>query len=274
VRVLCASSVRKKNKKKNTVLTPPLQYYYQKMAAFRSQCLLACLIAATALEPALEAGVAAVDEATAEALAAAAAAGPQSTEVLECTDSKEDCFFWSTVGHCEDNSHFMLSRCPLSCGSCTPPEPRKPVALAGGAIAGARSPRLVLLSGADGATHQPLGLPAGEIIVELSAGELHLLVRTESGAVFALGDNSLGQLGRPLSAAREPYTAWQPFQLRWPAGVGTGRAVSVSAGRMHSAAVLEGGAVVTWGDNTQGQCGMPLELTPLNPAPTELGDRS
>lgn len=194
---------------------------------------------------------------------------PQPEVLAECGDWKEDCYFWSNVGHCEDNARFMLSRCPLSCGVCQPSDPGDPFLLSGPHVdVSAVAPQLVLMGGLEGGTTQTLGLPAGDPIVELSAGEVHLVCRTTSGAVFSLGDNSLGQLGRPLAAAREPHAAWRPYRVRWPAP--GARAVSVSAGRMHSAAVLDDGQVVTWGDNAHGQCGVSAEMTPLNVAPAEL----
>lgn len=122
-----------------------------------------------------------------------------------------------------------------------------------------------------GATSRPLGPPNDDPLVELSAGEVHLLGRTASGALYTWGDNSLGQLGRSFAAAREPYTAWRAHRMRWPAPLpATAPAVSVSAGRMHSAAVLATGEVFAWGDNSHGQCGVPLEMTPLSAAPPEL----
>jgi alpha-tubulin suppressor-like RCC1 family protein len=211
----------------------------------------------------------AADGGSAEQTATAAAGG--SADADGCQDYMEDCYFWSNVGHCDDNARFMLSRCPLSCGACMPRDPGHPAPLSAPRADGGASPlapQLVLMGGVEGGTTQTLGLPAGDPIVELSAGEVHLVLRTASGAVFSLGDNSLGQLGRPLAAAREPHTAWRPYRVRWPAP--GARAVSVSAGRMHSAAVLDDGQVVAWGDNAHGQCGVAAEMTPLNMAPAEL----
>ncbi|EOD33191.1 hypothetical protein EMIHUDRAFT_202418 [Emiliania huxleyi CCMP1516] len=204
---------------------------------------------------------------------------------LACADLKGDCYFWATVGHCEDNAGFMARTCSLSCGSCSPPDSAPyplldsaaaaPYSLAAAAerAAAAPAPLLLLFDGAGSGSTQPLGLPAGERIVSLSAGELHLLVRTASGAVYAFADNAMGQLGRPLSASRLPYTAWQPYALRWPGrsgGLAAAAAVDACAGRMHSAAVLASGEVFAWGDNGHGQCGVLPEETPMSVAPAEL----
>ena len=204
---------------------------------------------------------------------------------LACADLKDDCYFWATVGHCEDNAGFMARTCSLSCGTCSPPDSAPfplldsaaaaPYSLAAAAerAAAAPAPLLLLFDGAGSGSTQPLGLPAGERIVSLSAGELHLLVRTASGAVYAFADNAMGQLGRPLSASRLPYTAWQPYALRWPGrsgGLAAAAAVDACAGRMHSAAVLASGEVFAWGDNGHGQCGVLPEETPMSVSPAEL----
>jgi hypothetical protein len=42
--------------------------------------------------------------------------------VAGCRDSSPSCSDWSASGECAKNPGFMLTTCPLSCGSCAPPD--------------------------------------------------------------------------------------------------------------------------------------------------------
>ena len=69
-----------------------------------------------------------------------------------------------------------------------------------------------------------------------------------NGAVRCWGDNEFGQLGRP--AGVDPLATYS-------VDLGTDRrAIGIYAGQYHTCAILEGGAVKCWGDNTFGQLGV------------------
>ncbi|HEY7071313.1 MAG TPA: neocarzinostatin apoprotein domain-containing protein [Acidimicrobiales bacterium] len=89
-----------------------------------------------------------------------------------------------------------------------------------------------------------LGLPPD--VKNLDAGSNHTCVVTSAGAALCWGDGSRGQIGDGTVGA-------QPV----PSGVvGLGTGVrAVSAGTLHSCALLLGGAVKCWGANDRGQLG-------------------
>ncbi|NDU73076.1 chromosome condensation regulator RCC1 [Actinomadura sp. DSM 109109] len=103
----------------------------------------------------------------------------------------------------------------------------------------------VLLAAACGGTAAPAKVP--RVSPPPAAGSAGAL----SGSVWTSGLNADGQLGRPGPAA-DPRLA--PV-------TGTGgrgrldRAVAVSGGGRHSLAILDGGRVVAWGANDDGQLG-------------------
>ena len=83
------------------------------------------------------------------------------------------------------------------------------------------------------------------IIVSVAAGYGHSLALTESGEVWAWGNNWYGQLGDGTTTDR--YT---PVLVE-----GLGDVVSIAAGYGHSLAFTESGEVWAWGDNGYGQLG-------------------
>ena len=203
-----------------------------------------------------------------------------------CVDTRDSCYIWSTVGECEGNPTFMHSTCPAACGLCqreAVAETRRVAVDAYGvedsgrrmrglhALSAPTASASIVLVAEEAYERIPLGLPAGDHIVAVEAGELHLVVLTAFGAVFTWGDGQLGQLGRPLGPSREPFTQRAPHRLQWrpPTDAGT-PATAIGAGHMHSAAVLRGGDLVMWGDNSHSQCGIPYHETILDPIPTDL----
>jgi hypothetical protein len=104
-------------------------------------------------------------------------------------------------------------------------------------------------------------------VVAVSAGGNHSLAVTESGKVFACGDNFYGQLAQPATTSSSVTF----IEVLFPAL--TNRIVSVAAGADHNLAVDEGGGVWVWGRNNYGQLGKGSpsvsERTPLK---LNLGD--
>ncbi len=95
----------------------------------------------------------------------------------------------------------------------------------------------------------PVGLPAGVTATAVSAGGGHSLAVTPTGAVYAWGSNSSGQLGDNTVV---PTQRTSPVLVNLPGGV---VATAVSAGSNHSLAVTSTGAVYAWGSNSSGQLG-------------------
>lgn len=90
-----------------------------------------------------------------------------------------------------------------------------------------------------------VGIVAGPT---LAAGAAHTCAIFGDGAVRCWGENSAGQLGRP-----------PPFDPLADYSVDLGperRATGIYAGQYHTCAILEGGAVKCWGDNSFGQLGL------------------
>lgn len=90
-----------------------------------------------------------------------------------------------------------------------------------------------------------------EPVVQLAAGRDHTCALLESGVVSCWGRNQFGQLGYGRTenlGDGEPVTSFGYVTLG-------GLATRISAGGDHTCAVLVGGAVRCWGDNTYGQLG-------------------
>jgi alpha-tubulin suppressor-like RCC1 family protein len=85
----------------------------------------------------------------------------------------------------------------------------------------------------------------------VDAGGFHNCALLRSGAVRCWGDNFYGQLGygnTEVVGDDETPDSAGPVKLG-------GKAVAISGGEHHSCALLRGGAVRCWGDNTYGQLG-------------------
>ncbi|KAI8433555.1 hypothetical protein MSG28_015581 [Choristoneura fumiferana] len=79
----------------------------------------------------------------------------------------------------------------------------------------------------------------GDKIVDVCSGGMHTIALDSDGKVWTFGCNDEGALGRPTSGEAEEGTAGA---VKLPA-----KAVAVSAGDSHSAALLEDGQVYAWG---------------------------
>ena len=83
-----------------------------------------------------------------------------------------------------------------------------------------------------------------------------------SGNVTCFGRDSNGQLGQPGT-----FTAPAPQPIALPESEGSRAAQSIACGYEHACALMSGGDISCWGDNSEGQLGYPT-VTQL----TEPGD--
>ncbi len=90
----------------------------------------------------------------------------------------------------------------------------------------------------------PLSIPA----LQVAAGGFHSCALLQGGSIKCWGWNNHGQLGNGTSGATA-YSA-TPVLVS-----GISNAVAVSAGNMHTCALLQGGEVECWGDNEWGELG-------------------
>merc|ERR1712091_841675 len=95
-----------------------------------------------------------------------------------------------------------------------------------------------------------------------ACGEAHTLVVTEDGGLWACGHGLNGQLGLDDEAPRHV------FERVGAGAFGGARVVAAAAGRDHSAAVTEDGALWTWGYGYYGRLGHGDEENRL--VPTEV----
>ena len=182
-----------------------------------------------------------------------------------CRDTSEMCAFWAQVGECEANPKFVAVHCAAACGLC-----KQEWATDSGEKRVASSPRVVIFGHANHQTVPFAALQAHDRVVSMAAGELHLVLLLESGQVLTFGDDTLGQLGHPRLTRTTLMTRRAPEPLTWPPPLTGMRATAVDAGRMYSGALLADGSLMLWGENTHGQCGIEVEMTPIHSAPSEL----
>jgi alpha-tubulin suppressor-like RCC1 family protein len=90
----------------------------------------------------------------------------------------------------------------------------------------------------------------GVPIADVAAGKRFSVFLTRDGRVFTCGEDSYGQTGQGLTAARYLYT---PRQVEALSGH---RVVAISAGDQHAAAVTDDGTVFSWGIGSDGQMGL------------------
>ena len=108
-------------------------------------------------------------------------------------------------------------------------------------------------------------------VVAVSAGAVHTCALLDGGAVKCWGEGDDGQLG--LGDGKSRGSAPNEMGDALPAvDLGTGRgAVAVSAGRFHTCAVLDNGAVKCWGRGAEGQLGLG-DKERRGVGPDEMGD--
>eukprot|EP00980_Cylindrotheca_fusiformis_P009315 scaffold2044_cov206-Cylindrotheca_fusiformis.AAC.7 len=101
---------------------------------------------------------------------------------------------------------------------------------------------------------QPL-LPhvVGSPIKNICAGYWHAMALTEAGEIFSWGCNRNLQCG--MKPVKDPPTITSPQIVRFDHQVEQPKIAKLAAGRSHSVALDENGAVYCWGSCNYGQCG-------------------
>lgn len=126
----------------------------------------------------------------------------------------------------------------------------------------------------DNAIFKPMVRHNGKIlngVVEVVAGDGHVLARRANGEVWAAGDNAHGQLGDG-AGARKTQARFVPCVLE--NGEPIRLAAAVVAGRDHSVILLETGIVMTAGSNIHGQLGQGHRQERAYFAPVVYADNS
>jgi alpha-tubulin suppressor-like RCC1 family protein len=121
----------------------------------------------------------------------------------------------------------------------------------------------------------PVDLGTGRTAVAIAGGGYHTCAILDNGKVRCWGANNRGQLGygntKQIGDNEDPGSAG-------PVKLGAGRkAVAISAGYLHTCAILDNGRVRCWGFNSNGQLGygntktIGNNETPASVAPVRLG---
>ncbi len=101
----------------------------------------------------------------------------------------------------------------------------------------------------------PLG---GEKATQVAAGGHFTLIRTRAGAVYSLGQNRFGQLGRETGSGTSE-SDHEAHRVSLPADAG--KVVHVAAGEENALVVTESGRLYTFGENDFGQLGWTVNLS-------------
>ena len=112
-------------------------------------------------------------------------------------------------------------------------------------------------------TITPALLPCVRLL-QVAAGEAHLLLLQDGGTAYSMGDNQYGQLGK----SRRLKSTDTPVRIN----VVTERVRHISAGSDFSMLVLNDGCAVSFGRNDKGQLGRKHSITELDGADEECGD--
>ena len=104
-------------------------------------------------------------------------------------------------------------------------------------------------------------------VIAIAAGQYHNLALLNDGSVIGWGADNYGQLGDTTAVIERDY----PVQVRAVSGSGylTG-VIAIAAGVQHSLALLSGGSVLAWGDNSNGQSGVGSTATTKNKRPVAV----
>lgn len=107
----------------------------------------------------------------------------------------------------------------------------------------------------------------GDRPISMVGGDSHYVILTESGGLFAYGDNSMGQLGLGYVSNQQVSTPTSITNF-FP---DDDRVVKISALGWHTLALTEKGRVYSWGENDRGQVGNGTSGSPVS-TPTDITD--
>lgn len=111
-------------------------------------------------------------------------------------------------------------------------------------------------AGSDQATPHVVSLPS--TIVQVVAGDFHNCALTFDGDVLCWGDNSAGQ----LADATSPHASTPQLIDGIDGSSDATAALVLFAGSRHTCALTRDGELLCWGDNAEGQLGVPMSLPP------------
>ncbi len=103
--------------------------------------------------------------------------------------------------------------------------------------------------------------PAGKTFLEVRVSENHTCALAEDNTVWCWGGNDVGQLGIVDTAGTPSADSPLPVQVHVATGTPPNLTLSplvakhIAAGGKHSCAIDMAGAVLCWGENSDGQCG-------------------
>lgn len=102
------------------------------------------------------------------------------------------------------------------------------------------------------ATPAPIWLPTKTSIAKVSCGRSHSLLLNQTGQVFSLGNNSLGQCGRPIQENEIYYGSKKVHQIEeLPSNIR-----QIECGQDHSMFLTEDGKLFSCGWGADGQTGL------------------
>lgn len=114
-------------------------------------------------------------------------------------------------------------------------------------------------------------LGTGRSAVKVTAGIQHICALLDDGGVKCWGNNSYGQLGLGDNFPRGTHPG-QMGDLLPEVDLGTKRkAIDVSAGTVHTCALLDDHTVKCWGENGSGRLGQG-HRSPIGTSPESMGD--
>eukprot|EP01134_Creolimax_fragrantissima_P005162 CFRG5162T1 len=105
-------------------------------------------------------------------------------------------------------------------------------------------------------------LPNDGRVICVAAGQYHTLVLTLDGRLYGFGSNKHGQISPTAKGTKHSSTfIYYPVLIEHVSGILPGHVPSsVGCGWSHSFAVFDTNVLFTWGRNSYGQLGHPLEI--------------
>ena len=117
------------------------------------------------------------------------------------------------------------------------------------------------------ATREPIRLRRPKEVAtweQVVAGSSFILLRSEDGRAYGLGDNFFGALAYPWQRQWSLSYTNEPRRI-FPVGPQTNQVAVLAAGLNHALALDEHGELYTWGNNASGQIGRPANGSAWQP---------